>query len=218
MNPGEPVEIEIFLTGYGEIPKLRKFGIAHSSPYLFEEDDKCKIGVLEWCIKAISNKKTGKIIGFVTGDYEGNLPLRGEDIHIRAHEEHSIDPFGVLVELNSGYFLSYNEALRIKGGIIDEHDQRLLSEMTHDKHPPMLLRLKTSKNGRSGDHDVFLTLVYGDDGSELKMDQKVVRFHVNSWIERHSKGLQWTAVGLGITALIAEVIQAIYAILTYYLT
>jgi len=200
---------------HGEIPKLRKFAIAHSSPYLYEEDGKGKIGVLEWCIKAILNEKTGKIIGFVAGDYEGNLPLRGEDVHIRAYEEHPIDPVGVLVELNPGYFLSYNEAMRSSGKAVSEHDQRLLSEMTHNKHPPMLLRLKTSEKGRSGDHDVFLTLIYGDDGSELKMDQKVVRFHVNSWIERHSKALQWVVVLLGLLALSAEVIQTIYAILTY---
>ncbi|MCK4933827.1 hypothetical protein KAS06_04075, partial [Candidatus Bathyarchaeota archaeon] len=106
VNPGKPIEIEIFLTGHGKIPKLRKFTIAHSSPYLYKEDSEGKIGVLEWSIKAILNEKTGKIIGFVAGDYEGNLSLRGKDVHIRAHEEHPIDPVGVLVELNQGYFLS----------------------------------------------------------------------------------------------------------------
>ena len=215
MNPGEIVEIEIFLTGHGEIPNLRKLGIAHSSPYLYEEDNEGKIGVLEWCIKVALDERNGEVVGVFLGDYEGDVRERGVGKHIRAREEYRIAPSGVMVELNPGYFLSNREATRLSGGTVDEHDYRLLSEMMHDNHPPMLLRVNTSKNSRPGDHDIYLTLIYGDDDSELKMDQKAVRFHVNSWVERHSKALQWIIVLLGLLALSAEVIQTIFAILSY---
>lgn len=213
VNPGETVEVEIFLTGYGEIPKLRTFKISHSSPYLYKRDSKSKIGVLEWCIKVAENEK-GDIIGVWTGDSEADIRARGKVTHIRAHEEHPVDPFGVIVELNPGYFLSHKEVARLEGEPVDEHDRRILSEMTHDEIPPMLLKLNTLENARSGDHDIFLTLIYHD-GAELKMDQKVVRFHVNSWIERHAKTLQWVVVVLGLLALCMEIIQAISSVLPY---
>lgn len=213
INPGETVEVEIFLTGYGEIPRLRIFKISHSSPYLYKRDSKSKIGVLEWCIKVAENEK-GDITGVWTGDSEADIRVRGKVTRIRAHEEYPIDPFGVCVELNPGYFLSHNEVARLEGKPADEHDRRILSEMTHGGISPMLLKLNTLENARSGDHNIFLTLIYGD-VAELKMDQKAVSFHVNSWVEKHAKTLQWVVVVLGLLALSMEIIQAISSVLPY---
>lgn len=212
INPGNSIEIEIFLTGYGDDAKDNKFQISYSSPKLLEIDDKGKVGFVECCIKVALNNK-GKIVGVLTGNAKWKDPQTSKTekaIHL-----HPLDKIGTTITLNQGYFMKNKEAIRLSGKKVDEKDARILSEMTHDGHPPILLKFNTLSNAVSGDHNIVLTLFYTD-GSEVKMDQKVITIHVNNWIEKHQKTLQWIAIILGLSALSAGIIQAIYTVLQYF--
>lgn len=214
INAGHPVEVEIFLTGYGNNVKESKFQISYSSPKLFAVDNEGKVGFLEFCIKVVKDNK-GNVTGVLSGDEELIHPETKEVI--RAIHRHSLDSVGTTVKLTEAYFMSRNETRRLSGEKIDPYDLALLSEMTHDGYPPMLLKFNTLPNATQGDHNIVLTLFYSD-GSDLKMDQKVVTFHIRNWVEKHQKAIHCIAVALGLSALSAGIIQAIYTVLQYLAT
>ena len=68
INPGDSVEIELFITGYGDIPKKNKFSIAYSSPFILQKDENGKVGSAESCIKGIIDIDTGKIVGMISAE------------------------------------------------------------------------------------------------------------------------------------------------------
>lgn len=212
INAGEPIEIEIFLTGYGGNVKDNKFQFSYSSPKLLATDDKGKVGFIEFCIK-VQEDKNGKIVGLISGNVEVKDPKTNKIE--KALHRHLCDPVGTTVTLNAGYFMSVKEAKRLSGKEVDETDSRILGEITHDEHPPALLKVNTLPDATSGDHDIILTLFYSD-GSTLKMDQKIVTIHVKNWIEKHQKILQWIAIGLGLSAIVAGIVQAVFTVLQFY--
>jgi len=186
-----------------------KFHIHHQ---FFAKDDKEKIGYIESCIKVVKDAN-GRIVGALTGDAEWKNP-RTNKIE-KALDHHPLDPFGTTITLNDGYFLKVKEVDRLSGKDVDETNTQILSELTHSGRPPLLLKFNTLPNATKGDHEIFLTLFYSVD-SDLKMDQKIVRIHINSWIEKHQKKLQWIAVILGLSALVAGIVQAVFTILQFY--
>lgn len=211
INAGEPIEIEVFLTGYGNSVKDHKFQVSYSSP-IFAKDHKGRVGFIEYCIK-VAKEANGRITGILSGDAEWENPETHEIVKAVHHD--TLDPVGTTLTLNEGYFMSIKEAKRVSGMEVDEKDPRMLGEMTHDGRPPILLKFNTLPNATKGDHDIFLTLFYTV-SSDLKMDQKIVTIHINSWIEKHQKTLQRIAVILGLSALVAAIVQAIYTVLQFY--
>ena len=211
INAGDPIEIWVFLTGYGNNVKDNKFQISYASP-IFAQDDTGKVGFIEFCIK-VAKDVSGRITGVLSGDKEFRNPKTNEIV--KAVHRHLLDPVGTTVTINEGYFMSINEANRLSGREVDETNRVYLGDMTHDGHPPMLLRFSTLPNAPAGDHEIFLTLFYSVN-SDLKMDQKMVKIHVNSWIEKHARKLQWIAVVLGLSALVAATVQAIFSVLQFY--
>lgn len=211
INAGDSIEIEIYLTGYGNNVKDNKFQTSYSSP-IFAKDDKGKVGFIEFCIK-VAKDANGIIRGVLSGDAEWKNPKTNK-IEKAVHP-HPLDPVGTTVTLNEGYFMSVKEADRLSGRAVDEEDPRILGELTHDGRPPILLKFNTLPDARTGDHDIVLTLFYSV-GSDLKMDQKIVKIHINNWIEKHQKKLQWIAIILGLSALVAGIVQAVFTVLQFY--
>ena len=156
VDPGEQIEIEVYLVGYGT-PKQNKLYVGYSSPYVISEENS---GEFVFPIKV---SKIGEVM----------QPVGGKD-HL---DYYKCDKIGTTVVLNEGYFLPVPESSS-QGDFL-----RVMSELSHDGYPPILIRLNTAKKARAGDHDIYLTLTYGDQQQVLQ-DQKRVTFHVNSWWDR----------------------------------
>jgi len=210
---GEPIELEIYITGYGNIVKSHKLQITYSSSNVFAKNDEGKVGYIEYCIKVAKNQE-GKIIAVLSGNKEYKDENTNE--MIKAIHSNPLDYIGTTVFLHEGHFMSRNEVMKLSGKEVDEKDLRILGETTHDGHPPILLHFNTLNNATPGDYNIYLTLFYSDE-SDLKMDQKIVTFHINHWIEQHQKMLQYIAVFLGLSAVISGIIQAVYTYLQYLL-
>lgn len=187
-----------------------KFQISYSAPKLLALDENGKVGYIEFCMTVL--KKNDKIVGIITGDVEVTHPETNKTE--RAVHRHLLDPIGTTVKLNECTFMSTKDVERLRGKESDESDHRMLAEMTHDTHPPAFLKFNTLPNAVSGDHNIVLTLFYSI-GSDFKMDQKVITIHVKNWIEKHQRLLQLIAVVLGLSALGAGIVQAIYTVLQY---
>lgn len=65
INPGEKIEIEIFLSGYGN-PDKNKFVINFSSPNLTKSEDP---GYVQTSIRTLEDVKTGKLSPLVGKDH-----------------------------------------------------------------------------------------------------------------------------------------------------
>ena len=79
INAGEPIEIEVFISGYGTYSDIKdnKFLISYSSPKLFKRDENNRIGFLESSMK-VEKDKNGKIVGVLTGSGEYKDSKTGE--------------------------------------------------------------------------------------------------------------------------------------------
>jgi hypothetical protein len=216
VNGGENLEIEVFFTGEGKTDNpYYKLKVSYSSPYVFEKDNDGKVGLIEGCISSGTDSK-GRVVSLATGN--------NQTVTFPLHE------VGATLTLPAGYFLSFLEFednLKAMGKLdvlqqfknsVELNNYKYpindrFGEMSWDGQPPLLIKLKTRIDAPSGNHNLFLTLFYKS-GSEFRMDEKIVEFHINTWIERHERKLQWTAVILGLIALGAELINIGFSILS----
>jgi len=159
VDPGKQVEIEVYLTGYGT-PEWNKLHVGYSSPYVISEESS---GEFEFSIKVVKDKMNGKVM----------QPVSGKDYL----DHRKCDKIGMTTVLNEGYFLPVPESSS-QGGF-----PRVMSELSWDGYPPILIRLNTVHKARAGDYDIYLSLTYGDQ-QQMFQDQKRVTFHVNSWWDR----------------------------------
>lgn len=175
VDPGDQIEIEIFLSGYGKIArnKLRIF----YSPDLIDEKNP---GVIESCI-ASARDKTGKFLQPVSGEkYLTSYDLKGD---------------GVYIILEEGNFADYPQ---IKG-IPSFGYTPIMSEYKWGSHPPLLLTINTSEKAPSGDYEVFVIFTYSD-GTDVSTEKTSIPIHVRSSIERH----QWKIAITGIITAITS--------------
>lgn len=138
VDPGKQIEIEVYLVGYGT-PKRNKLYVGYSSPYVISEENS---GELVSSIQVAKDKMTGEV----------KQPVSGKDYL----DHYECDKIGVTTILNEGYFLPVPENSS-QGGF-----PRVMSELSWDGYPPILVRLNTAKKARAGDHDIYLSLTYGD--------------------------------------------------------
>jgi len=161
INPGETIEVEIFISGYGEI-KRNKLQIYYSSKLINTDNP----GFLESCIKVAKNK-TGKTVQPVSGR--------------KYVDKYECNPVGVCVILNEGNFMRIPYENNLNFGL-----PRIMAESKWDNISPIRLRLNTSPKAPSGNYDVSMILTYSD-GSEIQKDEKNVKIHVKNWWERNLK-------------------------------
>lgn len=185
INPGEKVEIEVFLSGHG-MPEKNKLFIGWSSPYIIDEKD---AGVVTSCIKFFTHKATGK-----------TQPVSGK----KFLQTHKLNPYGIVINLNKGNFLEI--PLQPEDKEASEFEiSWVMSENVWDNEPPILLSINTSKDAPPGDYDVTFAFTYGNE-QNLLQDYKVVQFHITSWWERNQG---WVVIASSIIAFAALVITAI---------
>jgi hypothetical protein len=148
IDPGDKIEIEIFISGYGDVEKNKLF-ISFSSSALIDEKNP---GNIKTCIKTLINTKTNEI-----------SPLAGED----QVQSRPCDKVGVIIGLSKGYFLD-------KPASPSPPDTMFAPIMVESKWSglsPIFLTLNTSKKTPPGNYDVNLVLTYSKE-EEIRIDHK----------------------------------------------
>lgn len=213
INPGETVEIDIFLTGYGPIPKFNKLYVSNSSPQLFQPDENNKIGYIQTCILSYQDDK-GILTGVITGNAVNKNPRTGLDEP--AIQKHEVDPTGTTMRLGPSFFDNMNLYFETLGQKPPDTMVNIMGEGTYDGFPPIYTSLNTSRKAPPGDHSVTFSLFYEAEDNVIQMDQKNVEVHVKNWIEINQKKIQKLAVGIGIFALLCELIQTYFTALPFF--
>lgn len=185
VRPGDKVEIDLFLSGYG-IPEKNKLDIKWSSPYIINREN---AGFLEWCISLGEDTATGKI-----------MPLTGT----RFRQSLKITPIGIDTNLVQSFFF--------KNPVTTDSPNfafaPVISESLWDNNPPMYLSLNTANSAPPGDYDITFTFTYGNE-QNIFQDQKAARFHVTNWWERNQG---WIAIAGATIALLSLIATAVFSI------
>jgi len=183
---GDNVEIDIYLTGLG-IPDEGKIFILFSSPNIIDVASK---GVLTSCIQFSPKKLKGK---------DTITPVSGE----KYVERFDLDPNGVTIHLNKGYFLPVPKLPIVSRG--QPLMAEVMAEKQFDGYDPISVSLKTLSKAKSGDYKIDIALTYRYK-STLKQASKTVDFRITSWWDRN----QWWILTAGaIIALISLILLAI---------
>jgi len=182
VHPGQTMEIEIFLSGYG-MPEKNKLFIQWSSPSVINQN---RPGELVSSIKCALDPTTGEML-VITGE--------------KGLETFKLDPVGVVGCINKGHFLvaqrEYSEFCL--GHVASEYAPKPLQA-------PLLLRLNIDKDAPAGNYEVVFIFTYGNE-HELVQDYKSVPFHITSRWERNQAILYGAAV---IIAALTLLITAIW--------
>lgn len=210
INPGEFIEIDVFITGFGNVPKNIKLNISNPESIL-KIDEKDYVGFAQTCI-IVGKDSNNKITSVATGNTKLKDSKTGKMLPVIQKFPQPIT--GSTFSLNEGFFLSFQTLSQLAGKKIDVRDKRIVGESSWDGHSPIYIKLNTSTDAPSGDHSIKLTLFY-QDGNVVQIDHRNVTVHIKNWTEQHQKSLQWTAVIVGAIALISGIIQTYYTILQY---
>lgn len=188
VNPGETVNIEVYLSGYG-IPEKNKLDIKWSSPYVVHDKNP---GTVTYCIKLATDKTTGK-----------SQPVTGNQFL----ESLNLESVGIDAILNQGFFFNNPTVAEVdKSGFCP-----VVSENQWDKNPPLLLSLNTARNALSGDYDITFTFTYGSE-QNIHQDYKLTQFHITSRWERNQAWITISATIVAFLALIATAIGSVWQI------
>jgi len=183
VNPGETVEIEVLLSGYG-FPDENKLYISWSSPYVVNRDNP---GTFEL------------YVSYETISPEGDWRLTTGKESLRTHNLKA--EAGVAYVLTRGYFLK----TETQEGFPDYGLEGVIGEWHWDGEPPILLSINTAQDSPQGDYEIQFVFTYSC-GQQYKQDYKVVQFNVRSGWERN----QWKWIIAGVTvALLSLVVTAI---------
>jgi len=127
IDPGDILEIELYLKGFG-LPEKNKLSVMWSSSYVIEKENP---GYWIYTPKGfdLSTMTT------IKGVSEQDLRTFGDASH------------GLQIKLHAGFFTHPREAVSVRPWEL----HTLRSEVTVDDNPPMLFKLNTSKNARPGD-------------------------------------------------------------------
>jgi hypothetical protein len=186
LNPGETVQVEIYLSGYG-IPARNKLHIQWSSDDVVDNNQP---GVIQaWLGSRIHEATKRKIPFKLVKPEEARIVLEG-----RPHSG------GLTIHLGSGTFLRPVQVLEPK----NDEFERVACELMWDGKPPLLLNLKTSSDAPSGDYEIAFTFTYAD-GQGLFQDRRTVQFHIRDWQERNT----WIVPSAFIIAFLSLLVTAI---------
>ena len=188
---GENIEIGVYLTGLG-IPDANKLVLLWSSPNII---DASSTGVATYCIKAVNTKLNGENM---------IAPIANRELL----EHHKLDPTGVMISLNKGYFLPTPKFPTPQGEELLM--PQIIAETSPNGYLPMSISLKTSRKAKSGDYEIQVTFTY-EYQNVIKQAFDKVKFHITSWWERN----QWWIITLG--SIIAFILLVLQSINTWFL-
>jgi len=211
INPGEVIEIDVHITGFGDVPTDIKLNTSYPASIL-KTDEKGYVGFAQTCV-IVGKDRNNKIGSIATGNTKLKDSKTGETMP--AIQKFPQSQTGSTFTLNEGFFLSSQTISKLQGKKTDVRDKRIVGESSWDGYPPIYIKLNTSTDAPSGDHNIKLTLFYHD-GNMIQSDQRDVGVHIKSGIEQHQKLLQGVAIIVGFIALISGIIQTYYTILQYF--
>ncbi|MDX5990280.1 hypothetical protein E6P09_17240 (plasmid) [Haloferax mediterranei ATCC 33500] len=183
IDPGGPVKISIFISGFGDVDK-NKLYVNHYHEEIIDEENP---GTLRYCIHDAHDKESG----------EYSQPASGEDYLCT----HQLDAVSVYLNLAKSYFVGDSRNL---------HSERALphsvAEQTHDQLAPLEYELNTKDDARPGNYDITFSLSYTYEDMAMQDTQTVV-VHVNNWKEAHQTKLEivGTILALGILLVSAGI-------------
>lgn len=193
IEPGETVEIEIFITGSGDVESA-KLQALHTQEDLIDEDEP---GEMVYSVD------------FKRGDDGCPELVMGED----ALKSRDIDNWGTMAFVTEAIFYTPSETDSSDSVDMNGDDfefQPIVGEAAHGGNPPLLLRLKTKGDARPGDYQIPFILTYGEEDAPLQ-SKATVDIHVQSWVERHRKVLEILAIA-GTMAIVITSIVSIIAV------
>lgn len=190
INPGEILEIELFLSGYG-IPEKNKLHVQWSSPYVVNAKDP---GYIEEWITAEPNGSKGRI----------NIRGSSEPRRIPLNET------GATIRLQR-YLFAEVQTVPEYGFANVAAEGKWEVEGIPEAVPPFLFLINSDKKAQPGDYEVSFTFTYGK-YQDLLQDHRLVQFHVTSRLER----LQWLLYLGVIIAFLSLVLSAIGAIVDFF--
>lgn len=185
VNPGDRIEIEIFLSGYGKIAR-NKLRLCYSPDLVDKEDS----GVIESCISSARDKNTGKYLH----------PVSGKKYIV----SHNLTQDGAYIVMEEGNFDDYPQTNGARAGRSRRRASifgypSIMSEYKWDSHPPILLKLNTSEKTPSGDYEISVILTYSD-GKFVHTEKAFIPIHVKTLIERH----QWKIAVIGLAIAVTS--------------
>lgn len=207
INPDDSIEIDVYITGFGNVPVDIKLNTSYPASIL-KVDKEGHVGYAQTCI-IIGKDRDNNIVKIATGNNELKDSETGETMP--AIQKFPQSPTGSTFTLNEGFFLSSQTVSQLQGRKSDVLDKRILGESSWDGHPPIYIKLNTSPDAPPGNHKIVLSLYYSD-GATSNIDEKDVVVHVKNVIERYQKWLEYIAVG----AVISGLIQTIFTVLQYF--
>ena len=188
IDKGDPLEFEIYITGYGTIVNSTK--IYFSIP-IDLVDSNITYGFVNY-FSGFENIENG---GITTLD---NLKFNKKPLDYEGGFTIGIPPdfYGQIMDLKT---------------VDDCYNLQILTE-TKVKFPnesgaPILVRINTSENAPEGDNKIDIFLTYSD-GKKVYQDKNEVEFHINSWSEEHK--FLYSLIIITIGALILAVVSLIW--------
>jgi len=212
ISPGDSIEIEAYITGFGDVPTDIKLYASYPSSIL-KVDKEGYVGFAQTCI-IVGKDRDKNISSIAIGEKQRLKDINTGEI-ITAVQKFPQNKTGSTFSLNEGIFLKHQILSQLRGEEINEADKRILGESSWDEYPPIFFKLNTSNNAPPGNHDIVLTIFYRDEDI-IKIDQKYVVIHIKNWIQRNQKIINVIVVTLGSIALVSEIIQTYFAVLQYY--
>jgi len=187
---GQNIEIGVYLTGLG-IPDANKLVLIWSSPDIIDTSSK---GIFTYCIKVVEKDLDNKKM---------IAPIAGT----KFIEHNELNPYGITVFLNKGYFLPYPKFPIPKG---DELlTPSIIAEGTPHGYAPVSISLKTSRKAKAGEYEINVVFTYRFK-NVIKQSPDKVKFHISSWWDRN----QWWIITAGtIIAFILLVLTVIFTVL-----
>ena len=184
INPGEKLEIELFLSGYGH-PKKNKLHIQWSSPYVVDQD------------------KVGNIVLYRIGEPE---IVDGKVNVLRMESE--VPSVGATLRLDRLYFLQAGGQVPECGLPNVAAEGIWAGEGIGEPAIPIFVSLNTVKDARPRDYSIAFTFTYGDMG-DLRQEHEVVPFHVRTkWEKSQRWAIPRTIAAVSI-AFISLIITAV---------
>lgn len=188
VNPGETIEIEVYLSGHG-VPAKNKLTMIWSSPYVIDENDP---GTVITTIKDYKINTEELILGLTEHPLKRAGNISGGS--------------GEAIVLNLGHFAHPVDLLPKPFPEIGF--KGVMGEWNWNGEPPILVKLNTSTNALDGDYQVAFTFTYGYEDNP-KQAFRVVDFHVRSSWEWWQEQWQKWAIGGGVSiALVSLLVTA----------
>lgn len=193
VNPGDSINIDIYITGAGQMSRNKLY-----LNYSYENVFQSSVGTIS--------------PGFKVEETEGGTELRSKtELDDETELEWELGSVGNTIGLPDWIFHPIPDKATKTGqfsgidGAPETYPQRL-SEVSLKGEPPLQLTLNTANGASDGDYDVTIVFIYKS-GKQIYRDERKVQFHVNNLREEYEPTPTIIAVMAGLAAVISLIYQ-----------